>query len=248
MKFLRQNGLFLTLCLLLIVALSVALGYIPKPELHLLLCDRHTAVRDVFYKYYTQVGEWFPYVVCVALLFYKAGWAVFTTAGTLLSGLVTQIIKRIVNAPRPVTYFADNYPDVVLPLVNGVHVSHHHSFPSGHTTTFFALFFALCIIGTSYIAYRYAHKSATQNSNNTPNNHNSTQSVLCSIAWQILCFVLATLGAYSRIYLSQHFAADILAGMCVGILITILLYACLHRCMSQKWWNWNLLYLHRHKG
>lgn len=235
MKFIRKNGVFMTLCLLLIIALSVALYSISKPELHLLLCNRHTAWRDIFYRYYTQVGEWFPYVVCVALLFYKAGWAVFTAAGTLLSGLATQILKRIVDAPRPVTYFADNYPDVVLPLVEGVRVAHHHSFPSGHTTTFFALFFALCIIGTNYISYQSQHID-----DKGPKISNKTR-IIQSMLWQILCFVFATLGAYSRIYLSQHFAADILAGMCVGILITAILFACLHRCTSQKWWNWHLL-------
>ncbi len=222
-RFLQENRLFLGLSLLLILVLACLIGNIPKAELHLLLCDRHLVCRDIFYTYYTQVGEWVPYVVCVALLFYKAGWSAFTAAGTLLSGLMTQIVKRIVNAPRPVTYFADNYPDITLPLVNGVHISHHYSFPSGHTTTFFALFFALCIIGTQYI-YSRPDKKKT----------------LFAALWQIFCFLFAALGAYSRIYLSQHFATDILGGMCVGLLITTLLYSLFFRFQDAKWWNWRI--------
>lgn len=270
-RFFHRNGLFLGLSLLLIIALACAIGFVPKAELHLLLCDRHTAFRDVFYKYYTQVGEWVPYVVCVALLFYKAGWSVFTAAGTLLSGLMTQIVKRIVDAPRPVPFFADNYPDITLPLVEGVHMSHHYSFPSGHTTTFFALFFALCLIGTQYIFSRSATRPKTKNSpvpspdtehtemqtaktgtqntsvpsSNTPNStttpmYINKKNTLFASLWQVLCFLLAALGGYSRIYLSQHFAADILGGICVGLLITALLYALFHRFENAKWWNWHI--------
>ncbi len=227
MNFLRRNGVFLTLCLILTVALSVCLLCIPKAELHLFLCNRHTPLLDTFYKYYTQVGEWVPYIVCIALLFYKAGWAAFTLSGTLLSGLATQILKRIADAPRPMTYFAENYPDIQLPLVDGVTMSRFYSFPSGHTTTFFALFFALCIIGTGFL-----HKHTNQFTN--LQTYTFTNFIL-----QALCFFFAALGGYSRIYLSQHFAADILGGMCVGLPITGLLYVAFYRWQYQNWFNWH---------
>ena len=227
MNFLRRNSVFLTLCLMLIIALSICLLCIPKAELHLLLCNRHTPLLDTFYKYYTQIGEWVSYIVCIALLFYKIGWAVFTLSGTLLSGLATQILKRIADAPRPMTYFAANYPYIQLPLVDGVTMSRFYSFPSGHTTTFFALFFALCIISTNLL-----HKYANQFTN--LQTYKFTNFVL-----QALCFFLAALGGYSRIYLSQHFAADVLGGMCVGLLITGLLYMIFCRWQYQKWFNWH---------
>ncbi len=226
-NFLRRNGVFLTLCLMLIMALSICLLCIPKAELHLFLCNRHTPLFDTFYKYYTQIGEWIPYVVCFALLFYKAGWAIFTLSGTLLSGLATQILKRIADAPRPLTYFATNYPDIQLPLVDGVTMSRFYSFPSGHTTTFFAFFFALCIITTNYM-----HSHSAQFTN--LQTYKFTNFIL-----QALCFFLAALGGYSRIYLSQHFAADVLGGMCVGLLITGLLYVVFYRWQYQNWFNWH---------
>lgn len=214
MQFLKQNRVFLLLSLGLMTVLGIALLVVPKSELHLLLCDRHTNARDIFYKYYTQVGEWVPYVVCFLLLFYRLGWAAFTTSCVLLSGAVTQVLKRIVDAPRPLTWFAANYPDVQLPLVNGVEMSRYFSFPSGHTTTFFAFFFALSIIVCQ---------------------HDSSP-VRRSVCGAVF-FLLSALGGYSRIYLSQHFAADVLGGMAIGLLITGLLYLLFAHWESKKWWK-----------
>lgn len=214
MQFLKQNRAFLLLSLGLMAVLGVVLLVVPKGELHLLLCDRHTNARDIFYKYYTQVGEWVPYVVCFLLLFYRLGWAAFTTSCVLLSGAVTQVLKRIVDAPRPLTWFAANYPDVQLPLVDGVEMSRYFSFPSGHTTTFFAFFFALSIIVCQ---------------------HDSSP-VRRSVCGAVF-FLLSALGGYSRIYLSQHFAADVLGGMAIGLLITGLLYLLFAHWESKKWWK-----------
>lgn len=211
----KQNSIFLGLSLLLIAVLAAAVTIVPKGELHLLLCDRHSAGRDVFYRYYTQVGEWVPYAVCAGLLFYRYGAAVFTTVCVLLSGAATQIIKRIVDAPRPLTWFAEHYPDVQLPLVDGVHMSRFFSFPSGHTTTFFAFFFALSIV--------VSHSSF------------ASRKPMAAGVLQMAFFCCAALGGYSRIYLSQHFAADVLGGMCIGLVITGILYPLFLRFEQEKW-------------
>ena len=230
MQFLKQNNVFLLLSLGLMAVLGIALSIVPKGELHLLLCDRHTDARDVFYKYYTQVGEWVPYVVCFLLLFYRLGWAAFTTSCVLLSGAVTQVLKRIVDAPRPLTWFAANYPEVQLPLADGVEMSRYFSFPSGHTTTFFAFFFALSIIVGQY------YGSSEQQSDSRAVGKQRGQSVKRLVS-EVVFFLLAALGGYSRIYLSQHFAADILGGMAIGLLITGLLYLLFARWENKKWWE-----------
>lgn len=226
-EFIRNNAVFIGLSLMLIAALGLALLWMPKGDLHLLLCDRHTPARDTFYRYYTQVAEWFPYVVCVALLlFSRIGDGVFATSALILSALTTQLFKHLINAPRPLTWFGVNMPDVQLPLVDGVRMNYWFSFPSGHTTSFFALFFVLCIIVTNYLASNSA-------SDLTAKRSNSVSGLL-----QALLFVLATLGAYSRIYLSQHFAADIFAGVVVGLGITICCYVLFYRFEDQKWYNY----------
>jgi len=204
---------------MLVVALGLALLLIPQGELHLLMCDRHTPARDIFYRYYTQVAEWFPYVVCIAmLLFSRIGNGVFASAAMILSALSTQLLKHIINAPRPVKWFELYMADTQLPLVEGVRMNYWFSFPSGHTTSFFALAFVLCILLTrSPRIPRYA------------------RGIL-----QIGLFALAALGGYSRIYLSQHFARDVFAGILVGTLITMLCYAIFYRYEDKKWYNYRL--------
>lgn len=234
-QLLRQNAVFLTLSLMLVVALGLALLYIPKGELHLLLCDHHTPARDIFFRYYTQVAEWFPYVLCVLLLlFCRIGDGVLAASGLAFSALTTQLFKHIINAPRPLTWFAANMPDVQLPLVEGVRMNYWFSFPSGHTTSFFALFLALSIITMQAIQQRSGLTGEAG-----PTAKRSYSMHACGLLQAIL-FTLAALGGYSRIYLSQHFAADVLAGILVGILITVLCYAVLHRYEGQNWYKYRV--------
>ena len=215
--FFKENAIFIGLSLILVAVLGLALLYIPQGELHLLLCDRHTPARDIFYRYYTHVAEWFPYVVCVGLLLFSSiGNGVFASSAMILSALSTQVLKHIINAPRPVTWFEMFMPETQLPLVEGVKMNHWFSFPSGHTTSFFALAFVACILFTS-------HPRIPR---------------LASSLVQIVLFALATLGGYSRIYLSQHFAKDVFAGILVGTLITIVCYAIFSRFEDKKWYNY----------
>jgi len=221
-QLLRNNRIFITLCLMFIITLGTALLCIPKGELHLLLCDHHTPFGDIFYRYYTHVAEWLPYVICILiLLFCRVGDAAFAASCQALSALTTQVIKHIVIAPRPLTWFELNYPEIQLPLVEGVQMNRWLSFPSGHTTSFFALFFAICVI---------ASQSSTMKS------HKSLNALL-----QLTLFVLAALGGYSRIYLSQHFALDVFGGTCVGGIITLVCYAIFHVYEDKKWYNYRLL-------
>ena len=216
----KQNAVFIALSLILIAVLGLALICIPKDQLHLLLCNRHTPARDIFYRYYTHVAEWFPYVVCIAvLLFGRIGDGVFASAAMLLSALFTQIVKHIVVAPRPLTWFSEHFPSIQLPLVDGVKMNLWYSFPSGHTTSFFALAFVASILITSRLS-------------------SSSRSSSCLV--QLVLVLLATLGGYSRIYLSQHFALDVFAGALVGTLITIVCYTVLYRYEDKKWYNYRI--------
>ena len=216
----KQNAVFIALSLILIAVLGLALIYIPKDQLHLLLCNRHTPARDIFYRYYTHVAEWFPYVVCIAvLLFGRIGDGVFASAAMLLSALFTQIVKHIVVAPRPFTWFSEHFPSIQLPLVDGVKMNLWYSFPSGHTTYFFALAFVASILITSKLS-------------------GSSRSSSCLV--QLVLVLLATLGGYSRIYLSQHFALDVFAGALVGTLITLICYTVLYRYEDKKWYNYRI--------
>ena len=231
----QRNSIFIGLSLILLGVLGLALLYIPQGELHLLLCDRHTPARDIFYRYYTQVAEWFPYVVCVALLlFSRIGDGVFASSAMILSALTTQLFKNIINAPRPIKWFELNMPDVQLPLTQGVEVHSWFSFPSGHTTSFFALAFVLCVIFT-----RSPRSPRSPRSLRSPKTYKAFSCLM-----QMGLFFLAALGGYSRIYLSQHFARDVFAGILVGTLITALCYAIFSRYEDKKWYNYRV-FCHR---
>ena len=232
-KLFQRNIVFIVLSLILLGVLGLALLYIPQGELHLLLCDRHTPARDIFYRYYTQVAEWFPYVVCVILLlFSRIGDGVFASAAMILSALTTQLFKNIINAPRPIKWFELNMPDVQLPLTPGVEVHSWFSFPSGHTTSFFALAFVVSIL--------FSRETSTSSLSSTNRSYN--------YLFQTALFFLAALGGYSRIYLSQHFARDVFAGILVGVIVTAVCYAVFSRYEDKKWYNYRLLSLKNQKN
>ena len=207
---------FLVPTLVLALVLGIALLITPKAELHLALCQPHTTGLDTIVPIITNLVDWLPYLCVILLLFYRVGWATFLASNLLLSTVIVQPIKHIVCAPRPLTWFAENMPDVTLPLVEGVRMNHWLSFPSGHTTTFFVLFYSLSII-------LYAE--------------NVTGKMILSF----LCFLCASFGAYTRIYLSQHFALDIFAGILIALFSTLSLYFFLEKkTKDTQFWGWNV--------
>ena len=207
---------FLVPTLVLALVLGIALLITPKAELHLALCQPHTTGLDTIVPIITNLVDWLPYLCVILLLFYRVGWATFLASNLLLSTIIVQPIKHIVCAPRPLTWFAENMPDVTLPLVEGVRMNHWLSFPSGHTTTFFVLFYSLSIILCA---------------------ENVTGKMILSF----LCFLCASFGAYTRIYLSQHFALDIFAGILIAVFSTLCLYFFLvKKTKDTHFWGWNV--------
>lgn len=207
---------FLIPTIVLLLVLGAALVCVPKGTLHLMLCDHHTPFLDAVLPPYSDSVNWLPYAVMVLLLFYRAGWSVFLAADMLLTTAVVQPVKHLLRAPRPLTWFAGNMPDVSLPLTEGVRMHHWLSFPSGHTATFFLLFFTLSLIAT-------------------------TDNLRGKYILSACCFLLAAVGAYSRIYLCQHFAADVFAGILIAVVCTGLLYAVyVPRTINTRFWQWHI--------
>ncbi len=223
--------------LLLTLATAVAAGYVclhfDKAVIHLWMNSVHTAALDSFFRYYTVVGEWIPYVVVFLLLFYKAGWSVYMLASLVVSGLLSQRLKYVFDTDRPYRFFAEHYPDVQLPFVDGVTLSKYYSFPSGHTTTFFVLFFVLSVVLTAWLSKRMP----------TARYNRSGQRVRACLIYGIvpmLCWLAAVTGAYSRIYLSQHFLEDICGGLVLGMVTALLLYIPVPRLTKTRFWNWHV--------
>ena len=105
--------------LLFVLILSVLILFNEKADLHLWLTSFNSPIADVFFHYYTFVGDWIPYLVIAGLLFYRYRIALFVLVSQLASGLVSIIIKQTWNEPRPILYFQQHFPSVQLHQVVG---------------------------------------------------------------------------------------------------------------------------------
>lgn len=115
-----------------------------KATLHLKLNEFNSAFFDVFFKYTTFLGDGILFGVLVIVFFFinKRMSLVFATAG-VVTLLNTHLFKKIIfsGLPRPAQYFGlEN-----LHLVEGVEMAFSNTFPSGHTTTAFAVFTIFCL-------------------------------------------------------------------------------------------------------
>ena len=207
--------------LLLLTAILVMMYIYPKPELHLMLNSFHSGVLDFFFKFYTLMAEWPLYVLAFLPSLWKRNkMTLFFAMCELTGGTILQILKHTISNPRPVSVFED-YPDLVLPLVQGVDMHHSNSFPSGHASTFFMF----CTCSVIVLAYFFSRKDALKTLRNQ---------ILFDVALVAL-LVLAAMGAYSRVYLSQHFLSDVCVGSIIGFTTPFLMFwLCKNKVLKLK--------------
>lgn len=167
--------------------------------------DHRSPGADLFFRWFTKVGEGYGYlVVFLILLVYKrrAAWGV-PLLGIAVS-LVAWVGKILFHHPRPYLYFEQQGLLAQLELIPGVKVHKGlTSFPSGHTMAAFALFtfLALCFPRKPWLS--------------------------------ITCFCIALLVGVSRMYLVQHFFEDVYLGALLGLGLGMLAYYVLNR-VEQK--------------
>lgn len=185
---------------LIMFILELVLLYIyPKVELHLLLNSRHTDLQDTFFKYYSTLAEWPLYVLgLLPLCWKKYRLTIFYAVSEIVSGSITLFLKALISSERPMRLIDLN----ILPVVEGVDLHHSDSFPSGHACTFFVFFTCLALL----FAYWYQQRAS----------HFSTRKKILMYLVMFTLFLLAALGAFSRVYLSQHFLSDICVGGLIG--------------------------------
>lgn len=220
-SFFKTQIVFLGISLLAVLGLGAMLILYPKAELHLLLNAYHRPWLDPLMRYGTMLATWPPFVLALLIgLFYKAGWGVYFLSSELLGIVFVQPIKAIWNMPRPIQWFADNMQDIVLPLVDGVQMHSWHSFPSGHTKTFFVMMLCLSVMMLESGTVR-------------PQVAKAISAVLA---------LLAIVGGYTRIYLSMHFALDVEVGAIIGLLCPMVIYGLLahFHVFEQKWFDWHI--------
>lgn len=146
---LAKNKTFLFAYALVFCAACFLIAYTDKLQLHIYFNSMLSPALNVFFKYLTMLGDGL-FVVAIALIVLVAnvrkGLATFVAYG--LSAGFTQGIKYAFfgDMDRPQLVFQQqNLPlNLVENLVEEQHI--HNSFPSGHATAAFALFFCLSFL------------------------------------------------------------------------------------------------------
>ena len=94
---------------------------------------------DWFFYGATQLGEgWFWGVTIIIFLFVRFDKSLIFTTSLVFSTLLSSSMKLFFDTLRPIALLKDSTQD--WHFVDGVIINIHQSFPSGHTTTAFALF------------------------------------------------------------------------------------------------------------
>lgn len=104
---------------------------------------------DSFFKYFTHVGDGiFAVIIAIFIFIFNKRNGLFILSSYIVSGLFTSLLKNFfysdVNRPHFVFgYFVQN---IKLKYIEGVEMVGQNSFPSGHSTSAFALFTCLALI------------------------------------------------------------------------------------------------------
>lgn len=178
-----------------------------------------TPFWDAFFKIGTHFAEPIAYITIILIVTafsYRKG--LFVVVAGSSAGIIAGILKAIFSQARPMRWFFDNHQEIwhSLSLFEEEWRSWDaaSSFPSGHTTSAFALY--------SFLAFN-ARKG--------------------KLSVSTLCFLLAGMVALSRMYLLYHFLRDVTVGaglgLCIGALVYYLQKASLKnsRWLDQGWWR-----------
>lgn len=185
------RNIFTTAYILLLILGCFLLYNFSKPELELIINSYNTPYFDVFFKYFTYLGDGiFFAIVCVAVLIYDYRKGILIILGGLLQMIIVRGLKWYVfpQTPRPSMFLALTMPDHPIHYVDGEVINSIDSIPSGHTATAFTLFTLLVLL----IFYKKPLVS-------------------------FICFLAAFLVGFSRVYLMQHFVFDVFFGSFIGV-------------------------------
>jgi membrane-associated phospholipid phosphatase len=179
--------------LLIVLTISgISLTIWSSKEIFFGLNSIHTLYLDTFFQNYTLLGDgvFSIAIFLILLLAERSALAMQVITAYLFSGILSQILKRAFQAPRPHAIISNaEYPY----FIEGITNTGMTSFPSGHTTSVFALATILAL--------------------------NTTDK-----RFSFLYLVTAIITGFSRIYLGQHFLADVTAGALLGTFSGLLVY------------------------
>jgi membrane-associated phospholipid phosphatase len=192
----KDNPWYFSLLFFCFAIAVILLMTLRKEDAILFFSEHRTALANSFFRIVTRFGEALVYyVIVLILLFYRIRTSLVVAATGLIVIPVSYFSKMFFAVDRPITWFREMNMADQLNLIDGVQLyTGATSFPSGHTMSAFALYSILAFL--------------------LRNNNNKS-------IFTTLLFLVAFLVAISRIYLIQHFLADVTAGALVGVSIAI---------------------------
>ncbi len=146
-KVLRQYKSFFYVYGLFLIGAGIVLLTYSKEESFFLVNSYHNTFGDVLFKLLTHLGDGLLFVLIILVLaLYRYRLALLGLVIFLGSSLIAQLLKLTFfdDVLRPVGHFRGNLDSIHF--VEGVTRHVKNSFPSGHTTTAFALALFLVLI------------------------------------------------------------------------------------------------------
>jgi membrane-associated phospholipid phosphatase len=212
LRFLRYNWLFVGGTLLLVVINIGLLVSSNQGDALVAINKLRTDGWDVFFKVGTHFAEPVAYlavIIIVSAFSYRHG--IFTVVAGAFAGIFSGLLKAFFAQARPMRWFFDNYEEIWHSL-NLFEESWRSwdpssSFPSGHAMSAFALY--------GFLAFTARKRK---------------------LAVSLLCFSLAVMVGFSRMYLLYHFLRDVTAGAFLGMLIGALVYYLQKGAYPQAAW------------
>ena len=203
----RRAPLFFLLCLVWWVAGGLALATFGRDELFFAINGYRGPVLDPVFAFATHLGEGiFVGIVVLLCLCASYGWGILAATGFAATGLLSLVLKNVVYFKELRPFAFYKGTPFTVQTVDGTYLYLNNSFPSGHTITGFCLFTVLALLAGP------------------------------KPWWGALCFLGALAVAYSRMYLGEHFFADVYAGSLVGGLATCALALLQNRTLAHRAW------------
>lgn len=207
----RENRYFLIPLALFFIAGLILVLIIPKAELHIMSNRLNTPFLDYFFKYMTYLGDGVAIaVVVVILLFVRYRWAITLGMAGVFVLITINFLKKTV------------FPQFLRPS------KYFEMYQS------YKLHFVEGVKLHSHFSF--------------PSGHTTAGFVLflmlaliCKKNWvKLVCFFIALLIGYSRVYISQHFFMDVVAGSLLGSAI-ILVFFYWTSTWKKTWLNRSIL-------
>lgn len=142
-KLVADNRFFFIPYFLFIISGAIVIVSTGQPSLHLFFNKYHNSIANLFFYGLTFLGDGlFAIIACLFLLLIRYRLALTVFLSTTIGAIIAQSLKRLVfnDYVRPAKYFEGQD---TLYLIPGFENDHLYSFPSGHTTTAFALYLTL---------------------------------------------------------------------------------------------------------